>query len=56
MLNRIEEPTYMDPESLLPRHQYLLEADYASLGSGSITSQLLWLANVKSAMAASTLA
>jgi hypothetical protein len=56
ILNRIEEHIYSDPESLLPRYRYLLEADYASLGSGSTTSQLLWLANVKSAMAASTLA
>ncbi len=55
ILNRIEGHAFTDPESLLPCHWFLLEADFASLGSGNTSSWLLWLANVDSDIAASTL-
>ena len=45
----------MDPETLLPQHRSLLEADFESLGSGSTVNCLIRLANVDSAIAASTL-
>jgi hypothetical protein len=56
ILNRIKEHTFTDPESLIPCHQFLLEADFASLESGNTSSQLLWLAYVDSTIAASKLA
>jgi hypothetical protein len=56
IINRIEEFAFIDPETLLPRHRSFLEVDFESLGSGSTVNRLIWLANVDSAMAASTLA
>jgi hypothetical protein len=45
----------VDPETLLPQHRSLLEADFESLGNGSTVNRLIVLANVDSAIAASTL-
>jgi hypothetical protein len=55
-INRVEEHAFTDPESLLPRHRFLLEMDFDALGSGPSTQRLLWLANLDSAIAASALA
>ena len=55
IINRIEEYALTDPGTLLPRHRSLLEVDFGSLGSGSTGNQLTWLANMDSAISASTL-
>jgi hypothetical protein len=56
IINRVEEHAFTDPESLVPRHRFLMETDFEALGSGPSTQRLLWLANVDSAIAASALA
>ena len=56
IINPIEESSLTDPETLLPMHRLLLEVDFGSLGSGSAGNRLTWLANMDSAISASTLA
>ena len=56
IINRIEEYALTDPDTLLPRHRSLLGVDFGSLGGGSTGNRLTWLANMDSAMSASTLA
>ncbi len=56
ILNQMESYSLVDPETLLPRHQTLLNADFESLGSGPMSHRLLWLANMSSAMSAAHLA
>ena len=56
ILNQMESYSLVDPETLLPRHQTLLGADFESLGSGPTSHRLLWLANMSSAMSAAHLA
>jgi hypothetical protein len=56
ILNRIESYSLAGPDTLLPRHQSLYVADFAALGSGSTSHQLLWLANMETAVAAANLA
>jgi hypothetical protein len=55
IINRVEEYTLIDPEDLLPRHQYLLETDFKALGSGPTFNRQIWLANIGSAFAVATL-
>ena len=55
ILNRVEEHEFTNPDSLLPRHRYLLDTDFEALGSGSTPDQLHWLADMGSAVAASGL-
>ncbi len=52
----MEEYALINPEELLPRHQYLMEADFKTLGSGPVYNRQIWLANVDLAVAAATLA
>jgi hypothetical protein len=40
ILNRFEEHALANPDSLLPRHKYLLDTDFEALGSGSTPDQL----------------
>jgi hypothetical protein len=56
ILNQMESYSLVDPETLLPRHQTLLDADFESLGSGPTSHRLLWLANMSLAMSAAHLA
>ena len=56
ILNQMESYSLVDPETLLPRHRTLLDADFESLGSGPTSHRLLWLANMSSAMSAAHLA
>ena len=56
ILNQMESYSLVDPETLLPRHRTLLDADFESLGSGPMSHRLLWLANISSAMSAAHLA
>ena len=56
IINRVEEYALIDPEELLPRHQYLMEAAFETLGSSLAYNRQIWLVNVDSAVAATTLA
>jgi rhamnose utilization protein RhaD (predicted bifunctional aldolase and dehydrogenase) len=54
-INRVEEYSLIDPEDLLPKHQYLLDTDFEALGSGPTIDRQIWLANITSACAAARL-
>jgi hypothetical protein len=56
ILNRIESYSLADPDTLLPHHQSLCAVDFAALGSDPTSYQLLWLANMETAVAAANLA
>ena len=49
ILNRVEELALVDPDTLLPRHCFIFEADFEALGSGPTADCLLWLADMKTA-------
>ncbi len=55
ILNWVEEHAFTNPDSLLLQHKYLLDTDFEALGSGSTPDQLHWLADMRSAIAASGL-
>jgi hypothetical protein len=55
IINRVEEYSLIDPEYLLPRHQYLLNTDFEALGSGPTIDRQIWLANITSARATARL-
>jgi hypothetical protein len=55
IINRVEAHALTDPDRLLPRHQFLMDADFEVLGSGPTTDQLVWLADMDLAIAAATL-
>ncbi len=56
ILDQIESYSLVDPDILLPRHWFLFEADVEAHGHGPTSHQLLWLADMKTAIAASNLA
>ncbi len=56
IINWVEEYALINPEELLSQHQYLMEADFKTLGSGPAYNRQIWLTNVDSAVAAATLA
>jgi hypothetical protein len=56
ILIRIESYSLADPDTLLPRHRSLYAADFAALGGGPTSHQILWLANMEMAVAAANLA
>jgi hypothetical protein len=55
IINWFEAYPLTDPDNLLPRHHFLMSTDFALLGSGPASNQLIWLANMDSACAASAL-
>jgi hypothetical protein len=56
ILNCVEGYSLIDPETLFPRHRFLLDVDFETLGSGPTSHCLLWLAGMESAVATSQLA
>ena len=56
IINRVESYALTDPDTLLPRHRFLDEADFDELASGPTSHQLLWLADMDTTIAASSLA
>ena len=56
ILDQMERYVLVDPDTLLPRHRTLLDADFELLGSGPTSHRLLWLANMSSAISAADLA
>ena len=56
ILNQMEGYSLVDPNTLLPRHRPLLEADFKALGGGPTAHRLLWIANMNTAMSAAQLA
>jgi hypothetical protein len=55
LLNHVEGYLLIDPETLLPRHHFLFDTDFETLGSGPTSYHLLWLANMQAAVATSQL-
>ena len=55
-MTRVEELALVDPETLLPRHRFIFEADFEALSSVPSANCLLWLAEMKTAQSASALA
>jgi hypothetical protein len=55
IMNQVESHSLTDPNSLLPRHRSLMDADFGVLGSGPTSDRLTWLADMNSAIAASNL-
>ena len=56
IIAKVNGYSLLDPETLLPRHRFLLEADFGALGDGPTSNRLLWLADMDSAILAATLA
>jgi hypothetical protein len=56
IIDRVTGYSLLDPETLLPQHRFLFEANFAALGNGPTSHHLLWLANMDSAFAAALLA
>ncbi len=52
---RIEAHSLTDPDHLLPRHRFLMDANFEALGSSLTSDQLVWLADMDSAIAVSML-
>jgi hypothetical protein len=55
ILNHMEGYLLIDPETLLPQHRFLFDADFETLG-GATSHCLLWLAEMEAAVATSHLA
>jgi hypothetical protein len=55
IMNQVKAHSLTDPNSLLPRHSSLMDADFVSLGSGPTGDRLTWLADMNSAIAVSNL-
>jgi hypothetical protein len=55
ILNRIESYSLVDPDVLLPRHWFLFEANFQAVRHGPTSHQLLLLADMETAVAASNL-
>ena len=47
LTSRIQELTLMKKESLLERHQHLMDVDFVQLGSGPTITCQVWVANVE---------
>jgi hypothetical protein len=56
IINHVESYALTDPDTLLPRHRFLDEADFDELASGPTSPRLLWLADMDTSIAASSLA
>ena len=55
IINRVESYARSDPDTLLPHHRFLFEADSEELVSGPTSHRLLWLADMDIAIATSSL-
>ncbi len=55
IIDRVVAYVLFDPDTLLPQHRLLFEMDFEALGSGPAYHPLLWLADMDSALAASSL-
>jgi hypothetical protein len=55
IIDRVVAYALIDPDTLLPRHRLLFEMDFEALGSGPASHHLLWLADMDSALATSSL-
>jgi hypothetical protein len=50
LTSRIQELILMKKESLLERHQHLMDMDFVQLGSGPTITRQVWVANVEMAI------
>ena len=55
VFDQITEYSLIDPEMLLPRHRHLLDINFEVLGGRPTSHRLVWLADMESALSASTL-
>ena len=45
----------IDPDTILPCHRFIFDTNFEALGSGPTSLHLLWLAEVATALSASSL-
>jgi hypothetical protein len=55
IMSKVSKYSMIDQDTILPRHQFLFDANFEALGSGSTSHRLLWLAEVDTALLASPL-
>jgi hypothetical protein len=55
ILQSVFDNIYTDPDTLLPRHWYLLKTNPTTLGGGSTANRWLWLASLESAQSVAEL-
>jgi hypothetical protein len=55
VFDQIMEYSLIEPEMLLPRHRHLLDINFEVLESRPTSHLLVWLADMESALSASTL-
>jgi hypothetical protein len=55
ILQQVFDNIHMDPDTLLPRHWYLVEINPATLGGCSTANQRVWLASLESAQSVAEL-
>jgi hypothetical protein len=55
ILQQVFDNIHTDPDTLLPRHWYLLETNPTTLGGGSTANRRVWLASLESAQSAAEL-
>jgi hypothetical protein len=55
IMNQVESHSLTDPDSLLPQHRLLMDADFGVLGSDPTSDRLTWLADMNSTIVASNL-
>jgi hypothetical protein len=55
IMSKVAEYSMIDPDTILPCHWFLFDADFEALGSGPTSQRLLWLAEVDTVLSASSL-
>jgi hypothetical protein len=55
IMSKVSEYSMIDPDTILPRHWFLFDANFKTLGSGPTSHRLLWLAEVETAVSVSNL-
>ena len=52
LFREVADLMWTDPDALLPRHRHLFDVDFETLGSGPALARQVWVASVRSALAA----
>jgi hypothetical protein len=55
IMSKVSEYSMIGPNTILPRHRFLFDTNFKVLGSGPTSHRLLWLAEMETAVSASTL-
>ncbi len=55
IMSKVSEYSMINPDTILPCHRFLFDADFEALGSSPTSHRLLWLAEMDTALLASSL-